>query len=342
MGTFIEHFYRNSQVIIAYNNMGLKMCGRHCLLQKSCTAVNYNSVSLLCELLAEIATDLNVTIHEFRYSAIDTWSLTDDYCYPNPCSGNERCVKTKTDAYNCLTISTPCDDVICQNGGTCKNGPSTFTCQCVEGYYGAVCEATPCDDVICQNGGTCKNGPSTFNCQCVEGFYGAVCEATPCDDVICQNGGTCKNGPSTFTCQCVEDYYGAVCEDYIEVWLVDGSHSLEGRVEIYVNGAWGTICDDEFGEEEARVICGMLGYSNNGSVPYSAYSDAYFGQGSGSIVLDDLNCIGTETNIFDCQSNGLFNHDCEHSEDAGVACQDARVVGMKCETEDFVGKDIPK
>ncbi|CAC5401410.1 unnamed protein product [Mytilus coruscus] len=368
--------------------MGLKMCGRHCLHHKSCTAVNYDTVSLLCELLVETSTDTNSTIQDFRNSAIHTWSLTDDSCYPNPCSGKERCVRTKKEDYYCLTISTPCDDVICQNGGTCKNRPSTFTCLCVDGYNGTFCQATPCDDVICQNGGTCKNGPSTFTCECVEGYIGTLCEVhakvrlvdgshslegrveiyvdetwgTICDDafgeeearVICGMIGYSKNGSISYSsgyfgkgngdilldelncigtetnildCQSSGLYHhdcehkedaGVACQVYVKVRLVDGSHSLEGRVEIYVDGTWGTICDDAFGEEEARVICGMIGYSKNGSIPYSS---AYFGQGHGSIALDGLNCIGTETNILACQSNGLYNHDCEHKEDAGVACQ---------------------
>ena len=46
--------------------------------------------------------------------------------------------------------------------------------------------------------------------------------------------------------------------------MVNGVNSLEGRVEIYVNETWGTICDDEFGDEEASVICGMLGYYEAG------------------------------------------------------------------------------
>ncbi|CAC5399581.1 Neurotrypsin,Scavenger receptor cysteine-rich type 1 protein M130,Deleted in malignant brain tumors 1 protein,Scavenger receptor cysteine-rich domain-containing group B protein,Soluble scavenger receptor cysteine-rich domain-containing protein SSC5D [Mytilus coruscus] len=101
------------------------------------------------------------------------------------------------------------------------------------------------------------------------------------------------------------------------VRLVNGKSSLEGRVEINANGSWGTICDDSFGVQEANVICGMLGYAKAGSVHYSG---AHFGSGDGPIVLDDLNCRGTETNILDCQSRGLFQHNCGHGEDAGVAC----------------------
>ena len=47
---------------------------------------------------------------------------------------------------------------------------------------------------------------------------------------------------------------------------------------------------------------------------------AFFGQGSGSIVLDNLACTGTETSLFLCPHNGVGSHNCAHSEDAGVIC----------------------
>ena len=42
--------------------------------------------------------------------------------------------------------------------------------------------------------------------------------------------------------------------------------------------------------------------------------------GTGQIVLDNLQCIGTESRLIDCRHNGLGSHDCSHSEDAGVRC----------------------
>ena len=43
--------------------------------------------------------------------------------------------------------------------------------------------------------------------------------------------------------------------------LQEGSYSNQGRVEVYCNGQWGTICDDGFGSTDVRTICKQLGYN---------------------------------------------------------------------------------
>lgn len=50
--------------------------------------------------------------------------------------------------------------------------------------------------------------------------------------------------------------------DNIQIRLRGGSNNqTEGRVEIFYNNTWGTVCDDYFGAQEAAVICRMLGLS---------------------------------------------------------------------------------
>ena len=48
------------------------------------------------------------------------------------------------------------------------------------------------------------------------------------------------------------------------VRLVGGNSSREGRVEVCINDVWGTICDFGWSEDDAKVVCGQLGFSNQG------------------------------------------------------------------------------
>lgn len=96
------------------------------------------------------------------------------------------------------------------------------------------------------------------------------------------------------------------------VRLVGGDNDLEGRVEVLYNGNWGTVCDDRWDLEDAKVVCRMLGYEVSGT--------ASFGPGDGLIILDEMSCLGEEADLSECGHNGHLNHDCSHSEDAGVVC----------------------
>uniref|UniRef100_A0A2C9M1F3 SRCR domain-containing protein n=2 Tax=Biomphalaria TaxID=6525 RepID=A0A2C9M1F3_BIOGL len=93
-----------------------------------------------------------------------------------------------------------------------------------------------------------------------------------------------------------------------------------GRVEIFANSQWGTICDDHWDDNDAKVVCHMMGFSRENA---KATSQSNQGSGFGIISLDEVNCTGTENHIVDC-GFGPQNwavHDCTHNEDAGVICE---------------------
>ncbi|XP_071505116.1 scavenger receptor cysteine-rich domain superfamily protein-like [Diadema antillarum] len=113
--------------------------------------------------------------------------------------------------------------------------------------------------------------------------------------------------------------FGFTTADYEgEVRLVNGPVASEGRVEIYHNGEWGTVCDDIWGIDDAAVVCRQLGYQE----AWQARGSAYFGQGRDAqiIWLDNVNCAGNELQLSDCLSAAWSTHNCLHSEDAGVKC----------------------
>uniref|UniRef100_A0A4W6EFZ3 SRCR domain-containing protein n=1 Tax=Lates calcarifer TaxID=8187 RepID=A0A4W6EFZ3_LATCA len=111
---------------------------------------------------------------------------------------------------------------------------------------------------------------------------------------------------------------GVICE----VRLVNSDSNCSGRVEIFHSGQWGTVCDDRWGLSDAQVVCQQLDCGR----AVSATQSAHFGEGSGPIWLDDVQCLGNESSITDCVHQGLGSHNCGHHEDAGVICEGKCVI----------------
>ncbi len=122
--------------------------------------------------------------------------------------------------------------------------------------------------------------------------------------------------------------------------LVGGVSRYEGRVEIYLNGEWGTVCDDLWDSTDARVVCRQLGFLNSFTrkkivlepiadfilISYLpllavAFGRAQFGQGTGTIHMDDVRCSGSESSLTSCPHIGSNLENCGHPEDAGVRCK---------------------
>ena len=103
--------------------------------------------------------------------------------------------------------------------------------------------------------------------------------------------------------------------DYV-LRLANGNRKSEGRVEIFYNDTWGTVCDDSWDLRDAIVVCRQLGYSS----ALTAKGKASFGTGIGKIWLDNVECLGSESYIDMCPSNEWGVHNCGHDEDASVVC----------------------
>ncbi|XP_038061236.1 deleted in malignant brain tumors 1 protein-like [Patiria miniata] len=237
------------------------------------------------------------------------------------CNGYSDCYYNE-DEYNCfgnavaptVDVNSPCSVVRLVNGDTIYEGRVEVF---VNGSWGTVCDhgwAMREAQVVCRQLGY---GPAIRALD--DAAYGqgvgpinlvhAYCSGWESSILDCQ---------SYFTDHCFHsEDAGVKCSGPATVRLVNGGASNEGRVEVYHQGEWGTVCDDGWGLDDANVICRMLGFP----AAFNAWHGAHFGQGSGGIILDDVNCQGYESSIAECQHNGWFSHDCGHYQDAGVTCE---------------------
>ncbi|XP_025755302.1 uncharacterized protein LOC102078007 isoform X6 [Oreochromis niloticus] len=128
----------------------------------------------------------------------------------------------------------------------------------------------------------------------------------------CQHSGFGSNG-----CEHGQDA-AVICSAVSIILTGSGSTRCSGRVEVYHNNSWGTVCDDGWDLNDAEVVCRQLNCGSALEVPQSAH----FGAGTGQIWLDNVTCSGNESSLTECQHSGFGSNTCEHGQDAAVICSD--------------------
>ena len=135
------------------------------------------------------------------------------------------------------------------------------------------------------------------------------------------------------------------CRKISDVRLVGSTSNHNGEGYILIrqhDGNWGTICDDSFQFKEAQVVCHILGYefvtisfhlffdliliiqfSLNEFQPIILYGTDhvnFHSVSNYSIYLDEVQCIGNETNLLQCENSGAGIHNCNNNEKVAIRC----------------------
>ncbi|XP_066515941.1 antigen WC1.1-like isoform X2 [Hoplias malabaricus] len=107
--------------------------------------------------------------------------------------------------------------------------------------------------------------------------------------------------------------------------LTDGPHLCSGRVEVLHGNTWGTVCDADFDQKDAEVVCRELGCGR----PVEVLGAAAFGQREVQMWSEELHCRGNEPQIYSCPISSSLRHNCTHDNDVGLVCSghtEARLV----------------
>uniref|UniRef100_A0A8C9QFM8 SRCR domain-containing protein n=1 Tax=Spermophilus dauricus TaxID=99837 RepID=A0A8C9QFM8_SPEDA len=183
------------------------------------------------------------------------------------------------------------------------------------------------------------SGSESFLWNCPVSALGVpACAHGNTASVVCSGNQTqllpqCNDSWSDPAGSAASDGHTANCSDSRQLRLVDGGSHCAGRVEILQQGSWGSICDDSWDLSDAHVVCRQLGCG----VALEATVSAHFGEGSGPIWLDELNCTGEEAHVWQCPSQGWGQHDCRHKEDAGVICSEFLALRLVSEDQECAG-----
>ncbi|KAH9508829.1 hypothetical protein Btru_050159 [Bulinus truncatus] len=209
----------------------------------------------------------------------------------------------------CFKCSNVADPGQCTTTGQCAGDELCFIEKKLSGglseYYNMgcekqqVCDAIGGSDVIIGKKRNVKTRPSADRTKRDVTLCNKCCNTDSCNLMICTDIG---NIPAS------SDIY---------VRLVGGSNAYEGTVEVFFNGRWGSICDDHWTNNDAQVVCIMLGYQGNGA---QAIGGGAFVPGQNSIWLTNVTCTGSEPSLYQCQHDQWGVTQCLHNQDAGITC----------------------
>merc|ERR1719193_404472 len=245
---------------------------------------------------------------------------------------------TSTDTETCLDESPHCGHW--RDLGMCKGENEIYMSKSCKKSCGTCAEApteaptevptvapttvNPCEPNPCQNDGTCSGDG---NCLCKDNYEGDLCEF---EMLTSEQKNPVQNGlmtEETVQEMLTSEQKNPVQNDLARIRLVnrEGLSNKSGRLEVLVNGQWGSICDDtgdnsrwsaegHVDSRVSKVVCSMYGYTGVGIVVNEwdrrmtemakeegeEFEKMREETGMAPLRWSKLHCQGNEISLFDC------------------------------------------
>nr|XP_055046309.1 scavenger receptor cysteine-rich type 1 protein M130-like [Misgurnus anguillicaudatus] len=147
------------------------------------------------------------------------------------------------------------------------------------------------------------------------------CDPNKVVKITCLEEKTPQSPQSRLSCSTSPSPYQRQCSNHLPLRLSEGKGLCSGRLEVYHNSVWGSVCDDLWDIRDAQVVCRQLGCG----AALSVDGNEAFGAGEGVVWMNRVECRGTEIHLWDCP-HVLKNHtDCSHKEQVRLICADLSV-----------------
>ncbi|XP_030598244.1 scavenger receptor cysteine-rich type 1 protein M130-like isoform X2 [Archocentrus centrarchus] len=118
-------------------------------------------------------------------------------------------------------------------------------------------------------------------------------------------------------------FINLTCSDSVR--LLNGSSLCSGRLEVKSDQSWASVCEADFDQQDAEVVCRELGCG-----PPAVPQGALYGEGEAPVWSKEFQCEGHESALLDCRSSGSARTSCSPGKAVGLTCSepyDIRLVG---------------
>ncbi|XP_042592194.1 scavenger receptor cysteine-rich type 1 protein M130-like, partial [Cyprinus carpio] len=161
--------------------------------------------------------------------------------------------------------------------------------------------------------------------QCPSSLWGKNdCNNDEVAKITCTKDENQESPRSRLTCFISPSPHQKQCSNHVPLRLRGGEGRCSGRLEVYHNTVWGSVCDDHWDVSDAQVVCRQLGCG----AALRADGNSTFGAGEGVVWMNKVECRGNEIHLWDCPHSLNNNTDCSRKKLVTLNCEDLSDVSV--------------